>query len=157
MARPVSVDAMRSALAQETNEVWVALLKITHPSISNIYLCDNTEAVTSNGQAYAAFPFSFTIPTDEQDQEPTVKLTISNVDRTLVDDIRAIQGGPVLWLSLVMRRTPNVVEYGPVRLKATAVTYTAEALQMTLGIDRLTGEPIPFLTFSPEYFPGLFT
>ena len=159
MARTVSLAAMTSALKQETDEVWVATMRITHPSISpDIFLCDNTKPVTVNGQLYQPFPFAFTMPPDEPEQEPTVNLTVSNVDRRLITDIRSIEGGPVLWMSLVLHSDSPVtnVEYGPVRLKATAVTYTADTITMTLGIDKLTGEPIPYLTFSPEFYPGLF-
>jgi Domain of unknown function (DUF1833) len=160
--RVVSADALKSALAQNTDEVWVCLLEINHASLSEpIFLCNdnvNTSSTVATGSAktFIAFPFEATLPAEEAEQEPRVRLTVSNVDLRLVTLIRSITGGPTVRLWLVLAGSPNVAEYGPVKLRANSVTINADVVQMDLGVDAYTGEPIPWASFTPEYFPGLF-
>jgi hypothetical protein len=157
MPRVVSLTAMRSALAQNTGEVWVTLLKITHPDLpAPLYFCDNTEAVVHSGNSHAPAPFSCTLPSDESEREPTAALSIANVDRGLIDEVRSISSGPTIEVKVVLASSPNTVEYGPVTLKAKSVTYDARSITFTLGFDAFEVEPLPWVRFTPEFFPGMF-
>lgn len=166
MPRTLSLPGMRSALAQTSSEVWVTLIEITHPSIvTPIRLCDNTVDTLSRVNAstgdtaqytFTAYPFTITLPTDEAERDPRVTLIVPNINRLLIADIRAIQGGPLLRLWTVLASTPDIYEFGPARLKAMSAEYDAQSVQLTLGIDSFLGEPLPWATFSPEYFPAMF-
>jgi hypothetical protein len=161
VAKQVSVAAMASALAQTSNQVWATLIEVSHPTWAQpFYFCDDRVDITStlpgSSKVFKQFPFSFTRPADDPEQEPQVTLVLPNIDRRIIGELRAVSSGPVIRLWVVLTGTPNVAEYGPIRLKFLSATYTAEALQLSLGVDSLSGEPIPMLTFTPEYFPALF-
>ncbi|MDP2322577.1 MAG: DUF1833 family protein [Gammaproteobacteria bacterium] len=144
-------------MAQDSNEVWVTLLKISHASLgAPLYFCNNTEDVTHSGQIYTAFPFQITLPSDESEREPVASLTISNVDRRLVDEIRSISSGPSMEVRVVLASSPSTTEYGPVALKATSVSYDANAITFQLGFEAYGAEPLPATKFTPEWFPGMF-
>jgi hypothetical protein len=158
MPRTVSLAAMRGALAQNNDQVWVALLKLSHPDLpAPLYFTNNTENITHGGQVHLAFPFAVTLPSDESEREPSASLTVSNVDRRLVDEIRSISSGPVMEFKLVLASTPNTVEYGPVVLKARSVSYDARSITFQLGFDAFEAEPLPWPKFTPEWFPGMFS
>jgi hypothetical protein len=148
---------MQAALAQTTNEVFISLVEINHEDLAQpIYLCDDSQDTISNGNTYTSFPFTFTLPNDESDQEPQVKLVLPNVDRRLIEMIRSITGGPTVKLSVVLASAPNDLALGPVMLKAVGAPYTAETIQLSLSFDSYSGEPLPHLTQSPQYFPSMF-
>lgn len=156
MPRTVSLTALRAAMAQESQEVYVTLLKITHPDITTLYRCDNTETVVHGGQNYLPAAFKFQLPSDESEREPVSQLMFPNVDRDLIDEIRGIQGGPVIEVKIVLASSPATVEYGPVNLKVKSVSYNAMWVTMQLGFDPFAGEPVPWVKFTPEWFPGMF-
>lgn len=157
MSRTVSLTAMRSAMAQDSDEVWVMLLQVDHDDLpSPLYFCDNSEDVTHSSQVYTAFPFKIVLPSDESEREPVSSLTISNVDRRLIDEIRSISSGPTMTVRVVLASSPNTVEYGPVVLRALSVSYDAKSITFQLGFDAFESEPLPATKFTPEWFPGMF-
>jgi hypothetical protein len=157
MPRTVSLAAMRSALAQNTGEVWVTLLKVEHADLpAPLYFCDNNEAVVSGGNSHQPAGFVLTLPSDESEREPTSSLAMQNVDRALIDEVRSISSGPTFEAALALASSPNTIEYGPARLKAKTASYNASTLTFTLGFDAFEVEPLPWVKFTPEFFPGLF-
>lgn len=157
MARTLPIPAMQAALAQTTNEVFISLIEINHEDLQQpIYMCDDSQDTVSNGNTYISFPFTFTLPNDESEQEPQVKLVLPNVDRRMIEMIRSISGGPTVKMSVVTASDPDDLAFGPVLLKATSAPYTAETIQLSLNFDAYSGEPLPHLTQSPQYFPSMF-
>ena len=157
MPRIVSLSAMRGALQENNDQVWVVLLKITHADLpAPLYFCNNSENLTHASQVYTAFPFQFVLPSDESEREPTSSLTVANVDRRLIDEIRSISSGPTMEFKVVLASTPNTVEYGPVVMKAKSVNYDARSITFALGFDAFEAEPLPWVKFTPEFFPGMF-
>lgn len=157
MARTLSNSAMQAAMAQSTDEVWVTLLDIEHPDFpATIRVCDNTENIVSGGNTYIAFPFRFAAPSDEEEREPKATLSISNVDQSIIDDIRSILSPPIITAYAVLASSPNSIEYGPLKLKADSVNYDAQNITLQLGFDAFADEPTGWIKYSPEYFPGMF-
>jgi len=157
MPRQVSLTAMRAALAQETNEVFLELLKIEHASLgAPIYLVNNTESIVSGGNTHTPVGFRMTLPSDEAEREPTAQLVINNVDRSLMDEVRTLTSAPTVTVSVILASSPNTIEYGPVRLEVRSATYDANVITFALGFDAFFNEPISAAKFTPEYFPGLF-
>ncbi|MGH7243618.1 MAG: DUF1833 family protein [Phycisphaerales bacterium] len=158
MPRSLSATARAALFAQETGEVFLFLLVLSHPSLSEpIRVCNDQVNTTSNGIVYVAFPFQLKLPPDDDTPAPEVSLSIDNVDRKIVEAVRRCQGEPITaTLSIVLASSPNVLEAGPFDFKLRQVDYDKLAVNGTLKFDDILNEPFPGDTMTPSRFPGLF-
>lgn len=156
MSRTFSAAALREMLAQTSGEVFHQLLTLSHPSITTVRVVDNTEDVDSRGNTYTAFPFSLSLPADATERLPVAELTLSNVDRRLIDEVRSISGPITATLEIVTSTTPDTVEVGPFVFDIISVRFNKETLTATLAYEPILAEPYPADSFDPQHFPGLF-
>lgn len=155
--RTLSVAAVRELLAQESGEAFLILLTLTHPDMTTLRVVNNTQNVTSNGDLYVAFPFQIALPADLAEELPSLQLTISNVDRRLIDELRTVVDPIGVSMQIVSATTPNTVEVGPFDFELTFARYNINSIIGTLTTDPLMHEPFPADVFNPKDFPGLFT
>jgi hypothetical protein len=149
-------DAIASLFRQHSDDVWLVLLTISHPSMTTVRVVNNTEPIVSNGQAYSAFPFQIQLPQDAAERMATATLTISNVDRSLVDEIRTIAGRPTVSIAVIAAARPDDVEFGPLEFELSGVQWNAEAISGQLTYEPVMQQPFPAGVFDPQRFPGLF-
>lgn len=154
--REIGAAALRQMLAANTSEVFLVLLTLTHPSMTTLRVVNNTQSIVSRGNAYVAFPFSIALPQDVAERLATVQLTISNVDRRLVDEVRAIPDPISVTVEVIAASAPNAVEVGPFIFDMVGVDGNVNTLTATLSYEPLLNEPFPAGTFNPQEFPGLF-
>jgi hypothetical protein len=156
MSRTLSAAALAAMFAQETDAVFLVLLTLTHPDITTLRVVNNTQDVTSRGNVYVAFPFDAKLPTDIAEQLGTVQLTISNVDRRIIDEIRTIEGPMTATFEVVTASAPDTVEVGPLTFDAIECDYTVDSITATLAYEPILNEPFPAGTFNPQDFPAMF-
>jgi len=159
---------MRAAMnSQETAEIPVGLLTITHPSFPTPLrlssdpterLSDEplTYGTSSRGDAYIFCPMVVMLPDDLGERAPTARLMIENVSRQIVEKIRGISIPALGKLELVLASSPDDVEIGYPDFEIKRAQYNANIITLELSIDALTDEPYPADTFNPSGFPGLF-
>lgn len=156
MPRIISHDALTAMLAQSTSEVFIELLTIDHPSLdAPIRLCNNGEAITSNGAYYTPAPFHAELPADAEDREPKATMTVSNVDQSIVGKVRALQGRPSFTIAVVTQSEPDVYEFAPHAFDVLSVRGDAQTLVFEMVFSELAQEQFPALTFSPAAFRAL--
>lgn len=152
----ITANAVESANASATDEVWLMLLDITHPDLSEpIRVVNNNENITSNGNLYIAYAFSVELPGDNDDV-PRVQLRIDNVDRVIVDSIRAIDTRPATAiLRVILASAPDdiIAEFNA---SLQTVDYDQYEVTGTFGTEAILSEPFPGHTFTPSSHPGLF-
>jgi len=152
-----TTTALRSAVfAEETAEVFLFLITLSHTDITTLYFVNNYKDVTSNGNAHVAFPFQITMPSETEDQLPRVQLNIDNVDRSIIDEIRTLTGPPTLTLSVVLASDPDTIEAGPFEMSLQNVLYNTLTITGNLAGDDILNEPYPGEAYTPQNFPGLF-
>lgn len=157
MARSVSLAAMQAALAQETAKVFLVLMEVDHADWgAPVRLVNNTENITSGGNVYTAFPFYAKMPDDLEDREPVAEITVSNVTRELIDEVRNIHSGLTVALKVVLADTPSTIEWGPIEMDVRSISYNADSVTFLLGMQAFSREPFPYPAFTPNKFPGLF-
>ena len=167
MSRTVSSTFISAANAQETDEVIICLLTVTHEEIpAPIYLSsDATERLsadpliygtTSRGNQHLYLPFEFTLPDDKSDSPPRVILTMDNTDRSLVELLRSISTPADVLVEIVLGSDLNHVELVMPSLQLSDVTIDEGSISATLVSDSLINEPYPAGLFTPGAFPGLF-
>jgi hypothetical protein len=165
--RVLSLNLREALFSQESGEVPIFLIEITHPDLPEPIRL-TTDATTrlstdpliygtvSRGTTYLYAGIDVTIP-DEQDKSPPAsKLTIANVTRDLIPLARSVNSPPSVKIEAVLASAPDDVEMNWPALDMSNLTYDASALQFDLTMDALVTEPYPSGTFSPAYFSGLF-
>ena len=156
MSRAVSSTFRAGAFAQETDQVYLVLLQISHASITTIYVVNNYTDIVSNGITYIGFPFDITLPQDFEDAIPNVNLTICNVDRQIVYAVRSLTGPPIITISVVLAASPNTVEAGPYVMTLREVTYDSMTVSGSIFPEDMLNEAYPGDYFTPANFPGMF-
>lgn len=155
--RPLSSVARRALFAQETDQVFLLLLTIAHPSLTASIRCvDNTEDIVSRGETYIAFPFEITLPDERDETPPRMRLRIDNVDRSIVQAVRTIQSPPTITLEVVLAASPSTIEARFDGFQLRQTTYDALTVEGDLEAEAVLSEPFPAGSFIPSDFPGLF-
>jgi hypothetical protein len=155
MARDVSLAARRAFFSQQTGEVILVLLDITHPDLTTIRVVNNNEDVVSGGNTYSAFPFDMPPPGEKEGEIARVRLRIDNIDRSIVQALRSIQSSPMVSLNIVMASSPNRIEAGPFDMFLKAAVYDKLVVEGELSFED-EDEPFPGDSYVPALFPGLF-
>lgn len=157
MSRALSVVARQASYAQETGEVFLALLTISQADLASpIRIVNNYENVTSNGNLYVGFPFEIDLPDDKMENIPRVTLKIDNVDRSIVEAVRTMTSPATITLDIVLASQPNTVEASFGGFVLRDVGYDALTVQGALAMEDVLNEPYPADSFTPNFFPGLF-
>lgn len=156
MSRTLSTAALQAINAQETSDVFAVLLTIEVPDSTPIYLTDNSENIVSRSRTYVSFPFALELPSDENGQISEARLSIDNVSRYLVDEIRGITDPLQLTIEVVLVDSPDTIEYSAEDYTLRQITYDALTISGTLTQENYLSEPYPKDVMSASNFPGLF-
>ncbi len=165
--RSLSLNFRRALFAQESGEIPIFLLTITHPSLTTpIRLStDNTTRIStdplvygtvSRGNTFLYAGVGVQLP-DEQDRAaPAAKLIIENITRELVPTARSIASPASCMIEVVLASALDTVELVFPGLDMSNLQYDQATLQFDLTMDALVTERFPSGTFGPANFPGLF-
>lgn len=167
LSRTLSLNFREALFSQESGEVPVFLVTITHPTLTTpIRLStDATERMSeepliyktvSRGNDFIYAGVGVTIPNEEDRSPPSAKLIIQNIDRDLIPTARSVNTPASAAIEIVLASDPDTVEISLVAMDMVNLVYNAETLTFDLIIDSMQTEPYPAGTFSPAYFPGLF-
>lgn len=155
--RTVTAEMVRDMLAQQTQEVYLHLVKITHAELAiPLRFVDNTENITNTEGTYVAAAFRIQLP-EETDAIPKIKIQIDNVDQSVIQAIRILSSAPQLEVSVIRASAPDVVEVGPFIVKLKQFDYNKFTITGTLGYDEdFLTEIFPKDQFTPKLTPGIF-
>lgn len=158
MARSTSTTLRSAANAEETSEAFLILFDFYHADMTpdTLRFVNNYTDVVSNGETYTAYPFSLTIPSDLEDSLPRIQLTIDNVSRLIMDEIRLLTSAPDISIYVILASDPDTIEAGPFETKLRNVSYDANAITGDLQSQDILNEPYPGVFYTPANFPGLF-
>lgn len=152
----VTAAFREAAFAPETGATPLFLLKIEHESLAEpIRVVNNQTDIVSDGETYVGLAFEIDLPSETDDQS-RVNVRIDNVDRVIVDSLRAVTGRPTFTLSVVLADTPDQVEAGPYAMTLSEADYDAGQVTGVLVFEDILAEPFPGDSFVPSRFPGLF-
>ena len=171
MSNLISLDFRKSAYAQETGRVLIALITLTHPDLEDPIRIstdptqrleeyttdlDVVYGTISRGENYIFLPVRIGLPSDTDEGPGEMTLEIDNVHRQYTQTIREIFTPPTVNVELVMDNALDTVEAQWPEFLLTNIKYDATIITGTLKLETLEREPFPAGTFSPAYFPGLF-
>lgn len=157
MTSQVSINAMRAMFAQETGEVFLVCLTITHPDITTLRLVNNAAAVARSAGTYQPYPMQLMLPAQRDDQLPQVDIVIDNVDREVLRQIRTLSGVPKVTMEVILASSPDTVEAGPFDFVLKHAGYDVLAITGTLGYeDDILNQQVPSMQYTPSNSHGLF-
>lgn len=142
--------------ASATEVAWLFLLTITMPGLTPLRVCNNNEPFVSRGQTFEPFPFRVTLPSDDTDSLPKVKLEIANVSGEIIQFIRTSRDAPTIVVELVTSAYPDTVEKQLSFLKLTSVTYDAMTVEGSLDMDNFLSQKFPSEGYTPVPFPAIY-
>jgi len=145
-----------AAYLQETDDVFLVLLTITHDDITPIRVVNNNENITSDSNLFVAYPFEITLPDSTGDGTPSAQLVIDNVSREIAESIRSISTAPKVTISVIRAADPDTIEitFAPFTLRN--VKWDMMKVSGDLSMEDIALEPFPIGQFSPAQFQGLF-
>ena len=83
MSTTLSAKVKAALFARETSGAAIMLLTISHPSVSTIYITNNTVPLTYGGHTYAAVPFVLDWHAETSSEVASATLTTYNSDELI--------------------------------------------------------------------------
>jgi hypothetical protein len=160
MSRSFSALAIASQNADHTDEVWLMLMRIKHVDITpdGLLRCVNDVADLTGGsdnELYTAFPFQVALPGEEMDQPAVARIRIDNVDRRIIEAVRALPSKALVDFEIVLASQPTTVEIGLNNLTLRAIDFDKMEVTGTVTFEEIFSEPVS-LDMTPSRFPGMF-
>lgn len=157
MSRSTSATLRRAVYAPETDEVFLLLLTIDEASLPDpIRAVHNHENVTSRGDVFAAAYFEAELPAQRAEHVETVRITVGNVERTMIEAIRSAVGRPEVTLEVILASDPDTVEAGPFQFSLERAEYDALTISGEMAFDDVSRQRYPAHTVTTWNFPDAF-
>lgn len=171
--RNVSLDGLRSMIAQQTESVWVFGITFK-PTGGDDYpvtnYCNNMENFRypyPEGDEYWALPFEVTLASDNEETVPQARIRIDNVSLVFSNVIRQTNNPPDVELR-VFRIEEEVIndekvwkpylELGPSKFRLLGATVNSLTVEGTIGYEHdILNEPATQHRFTPTQAPALFS
>lgn len=155
--RTGSVTFREAIFSQQTEEVFILLIEISHPTLpDDIRVCSGGRNITIGENLYVYYPFDITLPDDIAENVSRAKLTISNISRDLISAIRGMASSPIINVKMVLASDPTVTEIAFEGFKLVTVDYNALTITGDISVEDFLTEPVQGDSFVPSQFPGLF-
>jgi hypothetical protein len=152
----LSPVALQSALAQQTSEVWLVLLTLSHPSLSDsLRFVNDYASHTSGSDIYIAFPFEIEFPSADPDSIPEARINIDNIDRSVVKSMRSFGSAPTVTIEVVLASQPSIIEASYTDMTLRDVHWDVQSIGGVLRFEDLSTEPVS-VQMTPARFPGCF-
>lgn len=147
-------QGIAAANAQTTDEAWLMLLAIHHPSFTNpIRVARDKKDVVHGGNTYVAFPFDVKLPDEGQDSRAVGRIEIDDIgefdnggrQETIGDIVKAIPVGEnaTVDLTVVLGSNPELIETGPMTFTLRNVTGDGLTVTGDLHFEDIMNEPFP--------------
>jgi len=155
--RALSLATRQALMAEETGEVFLFILTLSHPSMPTMYFVNNPVPIVSNGEVYTPYHFDLALPDDTVDEIPRIQLMIDNIDQRVVQAVRSIDTPAEFTLTLIRAAEPNVAVAGPFSCTLRNVSYTSLTVSGDLWpYEDVMSERFPQHDYTPANFRGLF-
>lgn len=164
--RNISDNAKQVVFAQSTDDAWITLTTINHPSFTNpIRVADDSyevlpvnggRGVISRGDEFVFVPFLIELPTQDDSNISLARITMDNISREQIDAIRSADSALSIDIEIVLASDVDTVEVIISNFKLERVNYDAMTITGEISVEYFDLEPFPHRRFTPSDFPGLF-
>jgi len=159
----LSAEGRKDAIKQESDNPFLLCLTVEHEKLLQaLRVVANTEDIVRQSGTYSAFPFEIRLPDEDPDRAPRTTITIDNVDGTeegeptMGEIVESFVEPATMTLEAILAKSPDVVEFGPIKMELGDCTYDEMTVQGSLTADGgLSEEPYPGDTYNPVDYPAL--
>lgn len=156
MPRTLSPSAAASALAAQTDEVWVAYVTISGPGLDTMRIATDNQPIERVSGTFEPYPFELDLPEDVERSAGTVELRICNVDRQVTRLLKDYTGVPKAVLEVGIASQPDTVELGPFEFTVLSAEVDEMVISIRLGHEEeLLNQRVPAQSFNPSNSPGI--
>ena len=153
----LSTDAVAAATAPETAAVFVTLVTINVDGDAVLHVCDDKQAITSQGTEFIPCGFTALLPDQSEGGNKSCRLSIDNADLSIYKIIKQAVNKPITAdVAVVLSTSSDTYEQGPLHFVLRNVTATVDAITGELYDAYMHDRKFTSLTYSPDDFPGMF-
>lgn len=152
----ISLNAIDQLYRSESEDPCLMLLTLNFPNNNDFFYVNNTEDITSNGQLFTAFPFAFTLPSDDADQTPELTIILDNIGLDLIDDFSETVENIGCRVDLIFASNPDFYEVSVQNLIVKNISYNKQVIRLSIGYEDILNTSIPSFTYNSKDFPGIF-
>ncbi len=166
MSRTQTPQTNQDLLLQQTSSAFLTLFKIYVPQYATqdylcFYLTDNSENITSSAmtgspQLFTAYPIAAAWPPTENGRIGNSTLTITNIERSLVNYLRSINAPPLVEMVEINSKELDVATMRTPCMTLRGIQYNDLAISGQLTFEDYLSEAYPGEIMSPYNYPGLF-
>ena len=166
MSRTLSTTARGAMFAQQTDEVFIVLLTISHDSFDDDIrvASDSRESlpvagvrgVISRGDEYIYIPFDLTLPQQDDTGVSKASISLDNVGRELITAVRSADSAVRIKIEVVLDSAIDTVEITLDDFRLDSIKYNALTVSGDISMDYYDLEPCPKQRFTPSDWPGVF-
>ena len=156
MPRNISPTAKQKMNDVHSDAVFLWLLTLQNQDIAPIFVVNNNENITSNGQEFIAYPFELVLFDSDGDKLPTMRLSIDNVDRDFLELIIGTTSEITVTADLIEASQPDVIEMSVEGMSLQHVNATANTISGTLVIQNILNTRYPRDVMSRDQYSGLY-
>lgn len=164
---PLTPGFIQALTAQETGEISIGLITITHPATTEIgrISSDPTRRLgedplrygtISRGEVYWYLPIDIVPPDSQEQSPPLARLSIDNIDRELIRLMRSTGEPATFTIEVVSASEPDIVQQPYPPMEVTLFSYDQYRAVFELQYKPLQAESFPVGSFTPSQFSGLF-
>ncbi len=162
----MSLNGRAQLAAEHRGGVPIWLLTFQHPQLAapirlssdpttRLSIDPYILGTISRANPYLWVPMDLTLPADDEEAPPQIRITIEAVDRTIFQVIRASREPATCTIELVWSFSPGLVELTLDHMEVVSAPYDETQVTVNLSQESFWGETWPTGRFSPTYFPGL--
>ena len=141
---------------QVSDDPFLMLLEVSHPSFDTVYLVNNTVDQTSRGNVYRAFPMQIKLPSDDGETTREVSIDFDNVSLELIAELRSVTTPMNVKIEMVLASNLDSVELSLEDLKMSSINYDEKKISARLYLDDFLNTELTSEKYEPSNFPGLF-
>lgn len=169
--RRLSLNARTALDADATDEIYVVLLRFTHPSLDKpVFLStDPTERLSVEPLMYGTYsswlnpdgePFLFIlastmVPDDKEDAPAAATVILETVDKDMATVLRSIKDRATVDMAVVLASSTDVIEAEWTGLRLMTANGNASEITLLISRESIFEEPFPAGRMTRARFPGL--
>jgi hypothetical protein len=159
MPRQLPPGALAAMMAPETSFAFIYLLTITTSAPLDLRFTNNSvdvsSSVSGSPEVYTRLPFDIVLASHEEGKLSEARLTLDNVSRTLIDDIRSQAEALKVRIDIVSTEDVDTLVASFQDTVLRNVSYDALSITGSLVTENLKAENFSQL-MTGRYYPALF-
>jgi len=156
--KDVSTVLKDQVFGQFSDDPFLFLFTLIDPTnaFPPIRLVNNIENIVSRGEIYLAFPMLVSLPIEDGETVPSLKIVISNVTMQFMAMFRTLTNPLQGTIEAVLASRPGLVEIAIPDLELKKIEYNLESITVILALRDMLNLGLPSHNFTPTFYPGLF-